>query len=645
MSSMGSAGWDVMRSMRRADELKGVTLTRGMKRRILRFARPYARDIGFFLALVTAIAAIGVATPVLAGDIVNELTQPGGTQRGVVTIAAIIAGLAVVEGALNLAMRWYGAKLGEGIIFDLRRAVFGHVQAMPVAFFTRSQTGALVSRLNTDVMGAQRAFTSTLSGLVSNGIAVALIIGVMFFQSWQITLLSLVLVPVFLVPAKWVGRKLAALTKEGFDLNAAMHTQMAERFNVGGAMLVKLFGRPESESAEFADKADRVRGIGITTAMYARTFIVALTLVAGLSQALAYGLGGALVFAGQLDAGTVVTLALLLTRLYGPLTALSNVRVDVMSALVSFQRVFEVLDLEPLIKERPDARELPDGSASIAFRDVDFRYPSADEVSLASLEDLARPDRSDNGRQILSGVSFEVAPGELVALVGPSGAGKTTTATLVPRLYDVTGGAVEVGGVDVRDLKSDSLAGHIGMVTQDAHLFHDTVRENLRYSRPEATDEEIWEALDRAQIGETVRRLESGLDTVVGERGYRFSGGEKQRLAIARVLLKAPPIVILDEATAHLDSESEAAVQRALDSALEGRTSLVIAHRLSTVRRADRIVVLEDGKVAESGTHEELVDRGGLYAELYRTQFEEPGSGDRGAVRDATSGETLTPVV
>jgi ATP-binding cassette subfamily B protein len=542
-------------------------------------------------------------------------------------------------------MRWYGAKLGEGIIFDLRRAVFGHVQAMPVAFFTRSQTGALVSRLNTDVMGAQRAFTSTLSGLVSNGIAVALIIGVMFFQSWQITLLSLVLVPVFLVPAKWVGRKLAALTKEGFDLNAAMHTQMAERFNVGGAMLVKLFGRPESESAEFADKADRVRGIGITTAMYARTFIVALTLVAGLSQALAYGLGGALVFAGQLDAGTVVTLALLLTRLYGPLTALSNVRVDVMSALVSFQRVFEVLDLEPLIKERPGARELPEGSASIAFRDVDFRYPSADEVSLASLEDLARPDRSDNGRQILSGVSFEVAPGELVALVGPSGAGKTTTATLVPRLYDVTGGAVEVGGVDVRDLKSESLAGHIGMVTQDAHLFHDTVRENLRYSRPEATDEEIWEALDRAQIGETVRRLESGLDTVVGERGYRFSGGEKQRLAIARVLLKAPPIVILDEATAHLDSESEAAVQRALDSALEGRTSLVIAHRLSTVRRADRIVVLEDGKVAESGTHEELVDRGGLYAELYRTQFEDPGSAERSEVREDTSGETLSSAI
>lgn len=629
MSSMGPAGWDAMRSMRRADDLKGVKLSRGVKRRILNFGRPYARDIGFFLALVTAIATIGVATPVLAGDIVNELTGPGGTQRGVVTIAAIIAGLAAVEGLLNLAMRWYGAKLGEGIIFDLRRAVFDHVQSMPVAFFTRSQTGALVSRLNNDVMGAQRAFTSTLSGLVSNGIAVALIIGVMFFQSWQITLLSLVLVPVFLVPAKWVGRKLAALTKEGFDLNAAMNTQMAERFNVGGAMLVKLFGRPETESSEFADKADRVRGIGITTAMYARTFIVALTLVAGLSQALAYGLGGALVFAGQLDAGTVVTLALLLTRLYGPLTALSNVRVDVMSALVSFQRVFEVLDLKPLIRDPEDARELPEGAASIEFRDVGFRYPSADEVSLASLEDLARPDRSDNGRQILSGVSFTVAPGELVALVGPSGAGKTTTATLVPRLYDVTAGAVEVGGVDVRELGSASLAAHIGMVTQDAHLFHDTVRENLRYSRPEATDEEIWEALDRAQIGETVRRLESGLDTVVGERGYRFSGGEKQRLAIARVLLKAPPIVILDEATAHLDSESEAAVQRALDTALEGRTSLVIAHRLSTVRRADRIVVLEDGEIAESGTHEELVQRGGLYAELYRTQFEErSGSND-----------------
>ncbi|MQM26799.1 ATP-binding cassette domain-containing protein [Glycomyces sp. NEAU-7082] len=637
---MGAAGWDAMRSMRRADELKGVKLSRGVKRRILRFARPYRRDIAVFIALVTFIAAIGVATPVLAGDIVNELTGPGGTQRGVVAIAAVIAGLALLEGLLNLAMRWYGAKLGEGIIFDLRRAVFDHVQSMPVAFFTRSQTGALVSRLNNDVMGAQRAFTSTLSGLVSNGIAVALIIGVMFFQSWQITLLSLVLVPVFLVPAKWVGRKLAELTKESFDLNAAMNTQMAERFNVGGAMLVKLFGRPDTESAEFADRADRVRGIGITTAMYARTFIVALTVVAGLSQALAYGLGGAFVFAGQLSAGTVVTLALLLTRLYGPLTALSNVRVDVMSALVSFQRVFEVLDLKPLIHDKPDARELPAGAASIRFRDVGFRYPGADQVSLASLEDLARPDRSDSGRDILRGVSVEVAPGELVALVGHSGAGKTTMASLVPRLYDVTAGAVEVGGVDVRDLKSDSLASHIGMVTQDAHLFHDTVRENLRYARPEASDDEIWEALDRAQIGDTVRRLESGLDTVVGERGYRFSGGEKQRLAIARVLLKAPPIVILDEATAHLDSESEAAVQRALDTALEGRTSLVIAHRLSTVRRADKIVVLEDGEVVESGTHDDLVARGGLYAELYRTQFEErgedrSGSGERGEDRGA----------
>ncbi|MEU6250654.1 ABC transporter ATP-binding protein [Glycomyces sp. NPDC047010] len=640
---MGPAGWDAMRSMRRADDLKGVTLTRGVKRRILRFAHPYRRDIALFIGLVTLIAAIGVATPVLAGDIVNELTGAGGTQAGVVRIAAIIAGLALAEGLLNLAMRWYGAKLGEGIIFDLRRAVFDHVQSQPVAFFTRSQTGALVSRLNNDVMGAQRAFTSTLSGLVSNGIAVALIIGVMFFQSWQITLLSLVLVPVFLVPAKWVGRKLAALTKESFDLNAAMNTQMAERFNVGGAMLVKLFGRPDTESAEFAGKADRVRGIGITTAMYARTFIVALTLVAGLSQALAYGLGGALVFAGQLSAGTVVTLALLLTRLYGPLTALSNVRVDVMSALVSFQRVFEVLDLKPLIEEKPDARELPAGAASVSFRDVHFRYPGADEVSLASLEDLARPDRSDSGREILRGVSFDVEPGKLVALVGHSGAGKTTMAGLVPRLYDVTGGAVEVGGVDVRDLKGESLAAKIGMVTQDAHLFHDTVRENLAYARPESTDEEIWAALDRAQIGDTVRRLESGLDTVVGERGYRFSGGEKQRLAIARVLLKAPPIVILDEATAHLDSESEAAVQRALDTALEGRTSLVIAHRLSTVRRADTIVVLEDGEVVESGTHDDLVVRGGLYAELYKTQFEERSGSDQERSEDRSEGVEIGP--
>ena len=629
MASMGAAGWDAMRSLRRGDDLKGVKLTRGMKRRIVRFARPYARDIAIFLVLVTLSAGIGVATPVLAGDIVNELTGTGGTRSGVLALAGIIAGLAVFEALISLAMRWYGAKLGEGIIFDLRRAVFDHVQSMPVAFFTRSQTGALVSRLNNDVLGAQRAFTTTLSGLVSNGIAVALTLGVMFFQSWQITLLSLVLVPVFIIPAKWVGRKLAALTKESYDLNAAMNTQMTERFNVGGAMLVKLFGRPETESHEFGDKADRVRSIGITTAMYARTFIVALTLVAGLSQALAYGLGGTLVFGGTLTAGTVVTLALLLTRLYGPLTALSNVRVDVMSALVSFQRVFEVLDLKPLIREAEDARELPEGASSIAFRDVSFRYPGADEVSLASLEDLARPDHSDNGHTVLRDVSFAVAPGELVALVGHSGAGKTTTASLVPRLYDVTGGAVEVGGVDVREVKQASLAAHIGMVTQDAHLFHDTVRENLRYARPDADDGQIWEALDRAQIGDVVRRLESGLDTVVGERGYRFSGGEKQRLAIARVLLKAPPIVILDEATAHLDSESEAAVQDALDSALEGRTSLVIAHRLSTVRRADKILVMEAGRVAETGTHGELVARGGLYAELYRTQFAERSDGDR----------------
>ncbi len=620
---MGVGGWDAMRSLRRGDDLKGVTLTPGVKRRILRFAEPYTRDIAFFLILVTVAAAIGVATPVLAGDIVNELTGADGTRRGVLILASVIGALAVVEGAVALAMRWYGAKLGEGIVLDLRRAVFDHVQSMPVAFFTRSQTGALVSRLNNDVLGAQRAFTTTLSGLVSNGIAVALTLGVMFFQSWQITLLSLVLVPVFIIPAKWVGRRLAALTKESFDLNAAMNAQMTERFNVGGAMLVKLFGRPETESEEFSQKADRVRAIGVATAMYARTFIVALTLVAGLSQALAYGLGGTLVFGGQLTAGTVVTLALLLTRLYGPLTALSNVRVDVMSALVSFQRVFEVLDLKPLIREAEDARDLPGGASSIAFRNVEFRYPGAAEVSLASLEDLARPDRGDSGRTVLHDVSFTVEPGELVALVGHSGSGKTTTASLVPRLYDVTEGAVEVGGIDVRELKQAALAASIGMVTQDAHLFHDTVRENLRYARPGASDEEIWEALERAQIGETVRRLESGLDTVVGERGYRFSGGEQQRLAIARVLLKAPPIVILDEATAHLDSESEAAVQHALDTALEGRTSLVIAHRLSTVRRADKILVLSDGRVVETGTHEDLVARGGPYAELYRTQFTE----------------------
>lgn len=621
MTSMGSAGRQAMRSLRNEDKIKGTRLAKGIPKRILKFAAVYRRQIVFFLIAVIGSSAISVATPVLAGRVVDEITSPTGTQGAVVIIAVIIASLAVVEAILQLIQRWYSATIGEGMIYDMRRQVFGHVQSMPLAFFTRTQTGALVSRLNNDVMGAQQAFTSTLSGLVSNAIAVALTLIVMFFQSWMITALSLILVPIFIIPARYVGRKLATLTKESFDLDARMNAQMTERFNVSGAMLVKLFGRPEAESAEFGERADRVRSIGVTTAMYARTFIVALTLVAGLAQALAYGLGGSLVFAETLTAGTVVTLALLLTRLYAPLTALSNVRIEVMSALVSFQRVFEVLDLKPLIRDSPHAQDLPPGDATVEFESVHFTYPSAEEVSLASLEDLARPENGNGQSPILHDVSFQVGAGELVALVGPSGAGKTTTATLVPRLYDATSGAVRIGGIDVRDLTQASLHQAIGMVTQDAHLFHETIRANLIYGKPDATDEELWRALEQAHIGRTIRALPDGLETVVGERGYRFSGGEKQRLAIARVLLKAPAIVILDEATAHLDSESEAAVQEALDSALADRTSLVIAHRLSTVRRADKIVVFDQGRVAQVGTHAELIERGGLYAELYRTQF------------------------
>ncbi|WP_285664024.1 ABC transporter ATP-binding protein [Actinorhabdospora filicis] len=600
-------------------KLAGVKLTKGTLRRILRFATPYKWKIAVFLATVVLSSGIGVAIPVLAGHVVNAITD-GGTFGVVLRLAIIIAALTIVDGALSLADRWFSARIGEGIIFDLRRGIFGHVQRMPIQFFTRTQTGALVSRLNNDILGAQRAFTSTLSGVASNTIAASLTLAVMIGQSWQITVLSLVMLPLFVLPARFFGRKLAALTKEGFDLNASMNAQTTERFGVGGALLVKLFGRPEEEIDAFAAKAGRVRDIGVTTAMYGRVFLVALTVTAGLTQALAYGLGGWLAFEKTISAGTVVTLALLLTRLYGPLTALSNVRVDVMSALVSFQRVFEILDLEPPIRDAPDAVDVPRGSGRVEFRDVHFRYPSAAEVSLASLEEVATLDQRVN-EPVLNGVSFTVEPGQLVALVGPSGAGKTTTSMLVPRIYDVTGGAVLVGGVDVRHATAASLRAEIGVVTQDAHLFHDTIRANLAYGLGDVADDDVWRALERAQIAPLVHTLPDGLDTVVGERGYRFSGGEKQRLAIARLLLRSPGVVILDEATAHLDSESEAAVQTALTEALAGRTALVIAHRLSTVRDADQIIVLAQGRVAERGTHEELVAAGGMYADLYRTQF------------------------
>jgi ATP-binding cassette subfamily B protein len=510
--------------------------------------------------------------------------------------------------------------VGEGLIFDMRSQVFEHIQRMPLAFFTRTQTGALISRLNNDVIGAQQAFSDTLSSVVSNLISVVLVLIVMFFLSWKITIVSLIILPVFVLPAKRVGRRLSVITRESYALNAQMNNTMNERFNVSGALLVKLFGRPKEERDSFEKKAGRVRDIGVTQAMYARFFIASLSLTAALATAVVYGWGGVQAVDGALSVGTVVALASYLIRLYGPLTALSNVQIDVMTALVSFDRVFEVLDLPPMIAEKADARKLPAGPARIEYDNVDFRYPSAEEVSLASLESVAVLDPTVSS-QVLFDVSFTAEPGQLVALVGPSGAGKTTISQLLPRLYDVNSGAIRINGMDVRDATFESLTDTIGVVTQDAHLFHDSIRENLLFAKPDATEGDIDAALAGAQIATMVATLPDGIDTVVGDRGYRLSGGEKQRLAIARILLKAPEVVVLDEATAHLDSESEAAVQKALATALRGRTSLVIAHRLSTVREADMILVLNHGRIAERGRHEELLAAGGLYSELYRIQF------------------------
>jgi ATP-binding cassette, subfamily B, bacterial len=619
MTHPGHNAWQTVRSFRSDRSVVQAKLPPGTWRRVAGFARPYRVHLAVFLVLIVFDAVIGVATPILAGRIVNTITAHG-APAVVVRLALVIAALAVVDAALSFAQRWYSARIGEGLIFDMRTAVFDHVQRMPLAFFTRTQTGALVSRLNNDVLGAQQAFTSTLAGVVSNSVSLVVTAGVMFSLSWQITALSLVMLPVFVIPARRIGARLQTITRESYSLNASMNATMTERFNVAGALLVKLFGRLPEESESFRARAGRVRDIGVTSAMYSRLFFVALSLVAALAQALVFGLGGYYALTGRLDAGQVVTLALLLTRLYGPLTSLSNARVDIMSALVSFDRVFEVLDLPPMVDDAPGAVALPDAPAGIEFDNVHFSYPTAAEVSLASLEDVARLETTP-AQEVLRGVAFRVRPGELVALVGPSGAGKTTISQLVPRIYDVTSGAVRVAGADVRSVTQDSLRARIGVVTQDAHMFHDTVRANLVYARPQATDAELWTALDKAQIGGFIRALPDRLDTVVGDRGYRLSGGEKQRLAIARLLLKSPDIVILDEATAHLDSESEALVQAALEGALTGRTSLVIAHRLSTIVNADRILVVVDGRVVTSGRHDELLAAGGVYAELFRTQF------------------------
>ncbi len=615
--SMESAAWNSLWRMSGPDKGKAYAAT--TPRRVLAFAGVYKKQLLVFVFFSVCAAVLSVVTPVLAGRVVDAIVAKSEIPV-IIKLAAIIAVVAVFSAIFSLIVRWYSSRLGEGVIFDLRTAVFDHVQKMPVAFFTRTRTGALVSRLNNDVIGAQAAFAGTLSGLVSNVVALVLTAGVMFSTSWQVTLAALVLLPVFLLPARRFGRSLAFLRKESADLNASMGTQMTERFSAPGATLIKLFGRPADESEQFALRAGRVRDIGVKMAMRQYFFVIMLTLVAALALALVYGMGGVYATRGQLAPGDVVVLGMLLVQLYSPLTALANARVEITSALVSFDRVFEILDLKPLIADSPTATVLEPGPVDVKFKNVSFSYPSADKVSLASLEDVSVLD-TRGGETVLHGIDFEIPAGSTVALVGSSGAGKSTIAALLARLYDVDSGSVELGGTDIRELKLASLRTTVSMVTQDGHLFHETIRANLALANPGATDAEIWQALERARLRPTIEALPDGLDTVVGERGYRLSGGERQRMTIARLLLAAPQVVILDEATAALDSSNEAAVQAALAEALADRTALVIAHRLSTIRSADQILVVEGGKIVERGTHTELLAAHGRYAELHETQF------------------------
>ena len=610
--------WMSFRSLTADQSVKNQKLRPGTLKRIASFAVPYKASLTLFLITVVIDAFLIVATPLLLRRLIDEGVIPKNTEL-VTNLAIAVGVIAVADALFSMAGRWFSSRIGEGLIYDLRKQIFEHVQKQSIAFFTRTQTGALISRLNSDVIGAQQAFTSTLSGVISNLLSLILVALAMFTLSWQITLISLVLLPVFLIPTKWVGRKLQGYTRQSFDLNAGMSATMTERFNVSGALLVSLYGDSKKEKNEFAEKARRVADIGISIAMLNRIFFIALTSVAAVATAVAYGIGGHLAISGELTVGTLLAITALLARLYGPLTALSNVRVDVMSALVSFERVFEVLDLKPMVTDRVDAKNLTDTKLDLRFKDVSFSYPKAEEISLASLEITAKPEIVSSG-EVLKGVSFTVASGTLTGIVGPSGAGKSTISSLIPRLYDVNQGVISINGTDVRDYTIKSLRNSIGVVTQDSHMFHDSILVNLKYAKSDATSNEIEAACKLARIWDFIQSLPNGLDTVVGERGHRLSGGEKQRLAIARLLLKQPSLVILDEATAHLDSENEALVQAALKEALVGRTSIVIAHRLSTIAHADQILVIDNGEIVEQGKHEQLVEKRGLYFDLFERQ-------------------------